>query len=371
MKIYNVILLVIFLISGAKNAFSQCAQLTKDIKKAERFYDDGNLKGAVDLLERSVSNSNGCDDEIKRAKILLTRVYLFMNNDTAAESSYKKVLDIDPMYKPDPTLEPIDVIYFSEQFQTIPRWSVTPELIFGQPYVYVENIYNITMSNESFGQNEGDNSAYRQIFGYGGGVRGSFYLNKWLEISGGIQYQSRAYQIEKNIKGVKFANDADGNRYLPPDSLSIIEDIVAEEHQHWINIPIQLRFNFGTKDLMPTLYLGAEYGWIFEAEFTEARKGGYTADLINVNGLRNSQQLGWTLGAALNYRPSKSTKNFLTINAQYTRYTTMLNNAENRFNNTTLLYVLGYLDDDFSLGYFQVSLGFTIANYRVIKNRRR
>jgi len=185
----------------------------------------------------------------------------------------------------------------------------------------------------------------------------------------------KSYKMGKNslhvLKGINFINNATGDSYLPPDSLFVTEDIELVEQQDWLIIPLQLRFNFGTADVMPTLYIGAEYSRILSSQFTEARRGGYTASEINIDKLRNKQQLGFSVGVGVNYRPSKTTKNYVTLNAQYTRYTTMLNNADNRYSNPTLLYVVGYLDDDISLGFFQVSLGFTIANYRIVKKKRR
>jgi hypothetical protein len=131
-------LIFILLLVGSAvnlNAQNDCAKLIKGTKKAEKLYDEGNLRESALLLDTLLTNVqySTCSEEYLKAQILLTKANLFMNQDSLADISYRKVLKEDPMYQLDTgitAIEPIDLYYFSNQYQTVARWSLAVGVVF-------------------------------------------------------------------------------------------------------------------------------------------------------------------------------------------------------------------------------------------------
>lgn len=62
-------------------------------------------------------------EQLQRAYLLLTEVYLILNDPIAAETSYLEVLRANPEYSPNPQNDPIDLVYLSKKFTASPVFS--------------------------------------------------------------------------------------------------------------------------------------------------------------------------------------------------------------------------------------------------------
>ncbi len=361
---------IMSLVFNPASLSGQCAELTKTVKKAEKYFDEGNLERSVELLEKTLSNRKfrTCWEEIKKANVLLTQAYLFMNKDSLATKSYDDVLYADPMYKADSSLESIDLVYFARRFHTVPRLTLTfaaslNSHSFLNQIVSTENINGTGMINNNFDGNANNKTVYSNYTGAGIGLRLGFHITTWLEIAAGVNYRNSGFKLEKTL----YTSNSD-------DLTSLIsnEKINITERHQWIDIPVTLRINLSTKSWVPVIFFGGEYNQLLYAKFINSSRGGYTSNLIiDVLEQRQASQYGWIAGLAFKYRPSSTIKDFLTINMKYYQGLKLINDPNNKYANSTLYLDLGYVDDDIYIGYFEVSVGYSLTRYRTLHNKQR
>lgn len=415
MKAINLILLIsVVMMSFATTSYSQkkrdrCASLKEGIKTAERYYIDGDLERAVEILELRMEEISGCSDEQRDALLLLSKLYLLINEDQQAEESYIKTLKIDPSFKLNKELEPTDMLYFAKNYRAIPRWSYTPEINYLSTIMYAPNqVHSIEAAYVPTSQANDDpfvfedsvsfsniTTRYSGHSTFGVSARGGFYLNRFFELSAGIGLDNKIFSIEKNTSNSRTILDQVNPSSLTP--IATNEDLVIKESQIWVALPVMLRFNLGRDRFIYSFHIGAERNQLLRSRFTEARRGGVDlltgqtstgkieeVDPINVTSLRERSHWSLLGGMGVKFRPINSKRNYISFDVKYAEYRYYLTretaaypsrkdgesllSEENRLRQR-LLYQLGYSDDNYGLDYVQFSLGYTFTFYRV-KNRK-
>ena len=400
-------------IGATTNVYSQkkrdkCAFLKEGIKTAERYYIDGDLERAIDVLELRMEDVSGCSDERRDALSLLSKLYLLTNEDQKAEEEYTKALKIDPSFKLNKELEPTDMLYFAKNYRAIPRWSYTPQINYLQTIMYAPSqIHSIEAAYVPTNQANDDpfgfedsiafsniTTRYDGYTSFGLGVRGSFYLNRFFEFSGGVALNNKRFGIEKNTSNSRTVLDQ-----VNPISLTPIptnEDLVIQESQMWLTLPVMLRLNLGKDRFIYSFHIGAERNQLLRARFTGARRGGVDLlvneddngqleilEPINVTSLRERNHWSLFAGMGLKFRPVNSKRNYISFDMKYAQYRYFLTQGTATYPNEQnedlsserntlrqkLLFQLGYSDDNFALDYVQFSLGYTFTFYRV-KNKK-
>ena len=378
--IYTKILVILVVLLPFKEGFSQCTKLIKGLKQAERLYDNGGLSEAATLIDSLLVgiNTSDCPNDIKKAKVLLTKLHLFMNQDSVATTHWKDALVIDPLYIPDTLLEPIDLFYFSRKYRTIPSRTISIELLSGFANIKkLENFYTTDVNIAPIPDAEPIKTQFkREGFGTGARVRMGYHLNSFFELSLGVEFDQRQYGIEYSLDYSSF------NDVIAPNLSKIVH---ITERQRWWSIPLTARLNLSRKNVMGTLYCGGEYSYLANARLTSIDRGGVFEDTenqdFNVTSSRNSINLGLIAGAGLKFRPSKMTKNYITINFQWSKYLNPINDIENRFNYGTdtqkeyitqlLLFKYGFMDENIEMNYLQFSLCYELTKYRAIERKGR
>jgi hypothetical protein len=413
-------LIFILLLVGSAvnlNAQNDCAKLIKGTKKAEKLYDEGNLRESALLLDTLLTNVqySTCSEEYLKAQILLTKANLFMNQDSLADISYRKVLKEDPMYQLDTgitAIEPIDLYYFSNQYQTVARWSLAVGVVSGRfnfpfsnsknnktisrinNFINIDNspsFYNTTVTAEK--SESLSRPRYKTGTGIGLEARLSFHPTNWLELGVGAQFERRSFEIEYpltysyyNFQSF-FPATSSPNLSGPEEQQDLIQ---IKENQNWLNVPVTVRFNFSVKNFTPVLYFGGEFSYLQNSTIPigEIQRGGVKNDgEINLKDLRNRVQYGLLGGIGFKYRISKITQHYIYFNLQYSRNIESINKVEAWFDDEyynkdnkwadsekrevidELLYKFGYMDSDIRLGYLQASLGFVFTKYKAKKKK--
>ncbi len=346
-----------FFILSVSTSLGQCNQLTKAVKSAEKYFDDGNLEEASSQLI-SILKQEGvpyCPIERRKVQLLLTEISLFMNQDSIADIAYKAALEISPRYKVDTTLKSIDLYYFSQGYRTIPLFSIRPYLGINNydfnnfdyfPVPDAANRYNVSIDDTSANLRTTD-------LGYNVGLQASWHPITFLEVSLGVAYSIKNIDIEKFI-GVK--------------TLSL------RENQNWISIPVLARINLAHQDVIPKIITGIEYSYLVNATLSETANGNIISnnDKVNINSLRNRYHYAYVLGIGSDFRFSRINRNYFSIEIKYSNQRTALVNAGNRYNNPVTLFGLGYVDDDIPIGthHLELSIGLSITKYQVQKIKR-
>src|SRR5690606_23139680 len=70
----------------------------------------------VDSLLADCLKGGFTREQRQRAYLLLTQVYLLLDNPEKAEESYLELLRANPEFVTDPSRDPIDVVYLSKKF---------------------------------------------------------------------------------------------------------------------------------------------------------------------------------------------------------------------------------------------------------------
>jgi hypothetical protein len=306
-------------------------------------------------------------------------------------------------------LEPTDMLYFAKNYRAIPRWSFTPQINYLNTIMYAPNeVHSIEAAYVPTSQPNDDPFGFEDSVSFsnittrydwhttfGVSARGSFYLNRFFELSVGLGIDNKRFGIEKNTSNSRTILDQVNPSGLTP--IATNEDLVIEESQLWAVLPVMLRLNLGRDRFIYSFHVGAERNLLLRARFTGARRGGVDLlvgetntgqidllDPINVTSLRERNHWSLLAGMGVKFRPVNSKRNYISFDVKYARYQYYLTrgtvaypsrkdwgdltSVENTLRQR-LLYQLGYSDDNFALDYTQFSLGYTFTFYRV-KNKK-
>ena len=298
MKIIHLSMIVLIMSLGiATTGYSQakkkvkkekldCTSLKKMVEDAKLHYLDGDFAKAIKILTEGnkINKVVRCADTKRDALNLLSKLYLFKNEDKSADKLFRKSLKIDPSYRLNPELEPTDFLYFADRYKAVPLLSITPEVSLLQTDPYNRDIY--TVSAVGAGGYESSSVKYIPITSAGGSIRASFHLNRSWEISGGIGFDEKIFEIEqKQINPTRiYLNSGLSPTLIDPAS----EFLLIRENQTWLSTPLMLKFNFGWDNLQFNVFGGYEPQWLNMARFTKARRGGF--DLLEqINSLSGEE----------------------------------------------------------------------------------
>jgi hypothetical protein len=352
---YIFTLFICVLLTGI--ALGQCSQIAKSVKTAERLFDEGDLEKAATELKAVLNRKDipYCGVESLRAQLLLTEIALFMNQDSLAKVAFKTALSISPRYKVDTTLKSMDLYYFSKNYRTVPKFSYRPYVGVNNYPFKNRNYFPTPSPSNRYNINIDDTSASIRTadLGYNVGISVSWHPTTFLEIALGGDYGIKNIDIEKPI-GVK--------------------TLLLRENQTWVNVPILTKIALGTQSVIAKGFAGVEYSYLINATLSEPSNGNISTDdnEVNINDLRNKHHYSYLLGVGFDVRPSKLTKNYLSIELKYSNQRTAMVNAEKRYSNLVTLFGLGYVDDDIPIGvhHLELSIGLSLTQYRVQEIKR-
>lgn len=198
MKITHIISLTLLTLTIASRLSAQGDCVVK-LNEAEKLYEAGNIEQIPSLLESCIAEGFNREDKIQAIK-LLTLVYLSEDNTIKAEKSLLQLLKIDPEYKVNQAIDPVEFIKLYNSYNTSPVFSlgaiITPGI--AMPLV-----------TESFGKNSfADlNTKYKA----GGvsiaiGIKSSYHVNPFWDISFEPSFSIQSFSVSENI-----INKAEGN----------------------------------------------------------------------------------------------------------------------------------------------------------------
>lgn len=353
---------MLFFLAKSISVFAQnpCAIA---LSEAEDKYDQGRLYDIEGILKECLKGFT--NEEKVRAYRLLTLTYLFLNYEEKADSSFLKLLNVNPIWKTDEDLDPLELINHSKKFTTKPKYILSAKI--GTNISRANQLldYSITKSLDK-------SDKYSSDFGFiiGGGAE--MVIWKDLHLAGEIFYSGKRIHLSDTQFGFYTTN----------------MDIVHRE----IELPIMLKYNFFMGKVNPYCFGGVSPS--FKAQSStiniertyrdendvESIANPKLQDIVTTR-MKNRFNYSVLLGAGINY---KIGLNYVTVEARYSKGIPNVTDEENRYSISSqrevpnedepivknfpggrdVKFPLGHIDDDFKIDNLSIMVGFVYPLYK-------
>lgn len=351
------VLLSVLLVGGfiLAHAQNEC-ELT--LTRATEEFNAGHLYGIPGMLSECLSQ-NQRDEWRQRAYLLLAETYLLLEDPIGAENSYLEVLRANPEYVTDPTRDPIDLVYLSKKFTATPIFSFHAML--GPNTSPIRVIHDVKIGGEEFTR-----QYYQLRLGWqiGGGV--DYNYNEHLSISAGFNYKFTGF---KHVTNNLFGENKDIVEFL--------------DRQTWVTIPLTIRFGDDEGKIRPYGYGGyainfllSDKGILNVYNRDSKNEGGESGELsssenetpsLNLNNHRRRLNSSLLLGGGVKY---KYKLDYFFLDVQYAFGIRNMANATNRYNTYATGLPYPYVDDNFRLDNFAISVGYIRPFYKPRKLKK-
>ncbi len=320
------------------------------LNQAEDDFENGKLSGIPANLAKGFVKDGFSKEEIIQARRLLTMVYLFSDNEPAAEEQMILLLKADPEHPIDPLTDPAEFQYLYQKFRTRPIFRVAFNAGFNQARVNVMDRYATTSTLTSTEQ-----FSPKVALQYGLSIEKEILFNGQLEASLGALYSTKKYELSDVVVAGATADD------------NAFSEMKFIEAATYLDIPFYLRYNFpsGRSRIVPYVYAGVEGNLLFAAARTESeRSGAQTISLseqdLKVSEERNKQSYSYIGGVGFKY---KVKTHFLKFEVKYSKGQTNLVNPDNRFVNQSTVFRLAHVDNNQAMDLISINLGYVLSIY--------
>ncbi len=338
------------------------------LSNEERNYEEGRLNGIPERLqggfELDQKDGGFSKEERIRAHKLITKVFIFIDDEPEAEESLVRLLKADKEHKLNPLSDPAELYFLYEKFRTKPifRTAVRVGMNKSLPNVIqtfnpsnttaVEKVYN------GNGQAPGESGLSGSLgIGYWAELTAERHLWYGIEVGAGFNLRDSRYDVDSFI-GAETLNQE-------PTLTTAITN-----RQLNLRFPVYARYNFRYFEEygpIPYVSIGLSYDYLLDAEYESASRRGGTAFSLSANtNLKDLEMVNtsnMTAMAAIGVKLRVAT-HFLTLEMRYDRGMFNYINSKNRWNaNQFLTYDLGYVEDDLALDMISFSIGYTYSVY--------
>lgn len=344
-KILPVIVLSFF----AVHVFGQsCSQR---LTQAEREYEAGRLANIPTLIGECFGNAKegGFNKaERIRAHKILTLVHIFTDDEPSADRSLISLLKEDPEHLLDERVDPAELFYLYDQFQTEPIFRIGLRLGTNTSFPNDFEKFSAFTAGED---NKFYNSSGNRSIGFMGEVTFEKYLNYGLEAVGGLQYRFSSYSVNNDFNDPIFKNE-------------------IVNAQSYLRIPLFLRYTYNYKQrggVKPYVFIGGSLDYLLTAQYTDAsREGGAPFSLDQDDGdltafdQVNDFNFSFTGGIGAKF-PVKT--HFFFAEFRFDKSFINYIKSENRYNNQAIVFDVGHVEDNLTLDFVSFSIGWIQSIY--------
>ena len=331
------ILLSIFILFST---FSKAQQSNCALKldEAENLYEMGDLDSIPAML-RSCIKDGFEDAELSRAYKLLIRTYLFEDYQEMAELTMMKFLKKFPEYEIKAN-DPVEFTYLYNSYQTIPLYSIG--FIGGINYSFARIITPYSIYPEKYSPEY----SVSEALSYQVGAQLKRYINENIELNLDVILTIKGFHYE--LKQYDFLTEYD-------------------EKQTILSFPVSGVYDFKLGTLSPFVRLGANIDYMLSAKADFHIKSSLGKDKeigYNISDDRNPLNISVLIGGGVKYNIKSG---YFMLDLRYHMGFMNNTNGDNRHNN--LKEKFGYIDDDFALSNFFISVGYVRSFYRTKQNK--
>ena len=316
-------------------------------------FDGGHLYGIPSLLKGCLDKGFSKQERIQ-AYWLLTRTYLIIDDPISAEYSYLELLKLDPEYVIDKENDPIEMVYLSKKFMTTPvfTWTIGKVGLNYSKSVII-NQYGVDNTNLS-----GEKYNYKIGFQLGGAIDLNFNSN--YSLCAELLYSQKLYEYS--------------------NLLFIQDQLSYTELQHWIDVPVYLKYSTQRNKFYPFAYAGYSLNLALGARATTELlniEGGtsgesatnlpVTGPPINIGDKRELINTSLIFGIGTRYRIGYR---YLSVELRGNFGLTNVLNIDNQYSksgdsyNDELLFRYGKTESDFRMNSYSLMFGFVQPLYK-------
>lgn len=146
------------------------------LNEAQKLYENGKIEQIPTLINGCIESGFNRENKIQALR-LLTLVYLFEDNTVKAEKTILTLLKIDPEYKVNQAIDPVEFIRLFNSFNTAPIFSIG---FVGGPSLTLPHLIE-PFSRQSFKEANPQYSAGSISFSLG--LKGIYHINKKIDVS--------------------------------------------------------------------------------------------------------------------------------------------------------------------------------------------
>lgn len=338
----------ISLLAFGSYAQQSCSQL---LNRAEDLYTVGKLLDIPGLISTCLETEGSFSEAEKiRAHKLLTKVYIFTDNEAAAENELVELLHADPVHELQGE-DPSELRVLMAKFRTWPIYRLEVRLGGNT------NVKQVNQSFSAFTTTKDDEKLYASSFGLGiqAEVDITRYLDKGIEVGAGFQYRQSSYNVN-----------------LVPGTLEGIFNTDVTNSQTMFRLPIFARYNrnYDNRDgLIPYAFLGVSLDYIFKAKYTDASRNGGTAFTLdskdgNLKKFDQVNNINYSLFGGIGTKINLKKGNFAFVEARFDKSLKLYNVPDERYSNSAINGDLLYVEDDLFLNFVSVNVGFIYSVFK-------
>lgn len=221
----------------AQDSRAECLEV---VSNAENEFAAGRFYGIPSMLKECIENNSFSNEQLVRVYLLLTQVYLLVDDPISAEDSYLKLLNADPEYVSSADKDPIDVVFLSQKFTSTPIF--TPHFKGG----LVRSGATILGDRNLYGNSSIVTRSQQNKLGWTLGSGIEWNVNDNWGLGGELFFSYK--QFGTSYSGI-FSDDQQ----------------TTIEKQYWIDIPIYARYTDSKGRIRPYAYAGHAFNFLINA----------------------------------------------------------------------------------------------------------
>ncbi len=305
------------------------------LRDAQHSYEVGDFRTVLGILSPCVEKNLNSDDTWRGYRLMAIS-YLLLDNPDSADISMRRMLARNPLYIPNPAIDPEEFIKALNEYEYYPKISLGAQVGFIDPLVKLLSANTVTQTYST-------QSDYSGKFAPALGLNFEYHFIPFLSIS-----------IGGDVTPQEFTRT----------SLPVLGKSVAyTESISSISFPVILHFDIIDKVFKPFIEAGAFAQLLTSAtgsiSFNSTGSSIGTATVSNINSLerRKTTNYGFVLGAGV-ARSFTSPLSELRLTAHYWNGLRDMTRPDARYASPALYQSFYYVDDEIALHGFEMSLSF-------------
>jgi len=277
----HILLIPIFFLFSYATSFAQ-DDCTVKLREAQKLYEEGKIEKVPDLIDNCIESGFNKENKVTALR-LLTLVYLYEDNLPKAEETLLRLLKVQPEYKVNHNVDPIEFVRLFASYNTKSVFSVgligggvltSPRLI--QTY----SVYDYDKANPDYSA---------ASLGISIGIKGIYHLNSKYDLVFEPKFTSHSFTINEEV--------------------TELSNFSAIEKMAYIDFPISATYKFYSyREFDFFAEAGAGFSILLSdelsdpiTEYPEGENNDIKSSSINRIDYRNKYLVSGILGAGIKY----------------------------------------------------------------------